>query len=356
MGTIDCYYNTGVFGPWSSLQGCFLTGQNTYFAGRLIVENGSTVATDRLGSVRGNGLQSNTIQYFPYGGEQQSGHEGVSKFGTYFRDAVGQDYAEQRYYNAGMGRFWSPDRKAGSLANPGSLNRYTYAHGDPVNLFDPHGTIVQAPDPGGPDAEDCILDPDYCEAYDAGGSGGCGGSAGAEFLDGSAPDPGGCEVPDPPPATPLPIECEADLYYRPVDIWWPKWLGATHSYGEVEEFNPNTDTFVFDIVVSGFPHNAINPNTGKPQTYINAYLNPPGAPPDPGSGQPQNVPYFETGMSAANCPGVLGALAVAMSWPVNGVPYSLTFNSNTFAHIIAGILGYPNLTGPPGAIGWYGSQ
>ena len=68
MGTIDCDY--------ASMQAvqCFVTGQDVYFAGKLVAEKGNP-ATDRLGSVRANGLNGN-IQYFPYGAEQTGGTEG----------------------------------------------------------------------------------------------------------------------------------------------------------------------------------------------------------------------------------------------------------------------------------------
>jgi RHS repeat-associated protein len=68
--------------------------------------------------------------------------DGREKFGTYFRDAIGQDYADQRYYNAGMGRFWSPDPggiRTAHASNPASWNRYSYVNGDPVNMSDPSG-------------------------------------------------------------------------------------------------------------------------------------------------------------------------------------------------------------------------
>jgi RHS repeat-associated protein len=64
------------------------------------------------------------------------------------RDGVGQDYAEQRYYNAGMGRFWSPDRGGGATANPGSLNTYAYTNGDPINKYDRHGREDDLPSGG----------------------------------------------------------------------------------------------------------------------------------------------------------------------------------------------------------------
>ena len=126
MATIGCTYNTGY------LELCHVSGENVYFAGQMIVDNGGPVVTDRLGSVRGDGSQySPNYQYYPYGAEQAPAGSGMTKFGTYFRDAIGQDYAEQRYYNAGMGRFWSPDPggiKTAVPSDPGSWNRYGYAY------------------------------------------------------------------------------------------------------------------------------------------------------------------------------------------------------------------------------------
>ena len=67
--------------------------------------------------------------------------DGREKFGTYFRDAIGQDYADQRYYGSGTGSFFTAGPGAGSGNASGSLtwNRYSYANGDPVNHWDPSG-------------------------------------------------------------------------------------------------------------------------------------------------------------------------------------------------------------------------
>jgi RHS repeat-associated protein len=109
--------------------------------------NGNCVVTDRLGSLRGIGTNESCggwthISYFPYGEEQTSTANGIEKFGTYFRDAVGQDYAQQRYYNLNTGRFWSVDPggiRTAHLGNPTSWNRYAYVNGDPINFRDPMG-------------------------------------------------------------------------------------------------------------------------------------------------------------------------------------------------------------------------
>ena len=237
MGTIDCDY--------ASMQAvqCLVTGQDVYFAGKLVAEKGNPVTTDRLGSVRANGLQGN-IQYFPYGAEQTGGTEGATKFATYFRDAVGQDYAEQRYYNAGMGRFWSADPTAGNTANPGSMNKYAYVQGDPINFTDPRGLdpncgpgmawdgegctnattgLGDVGSVGGPCGQNWMTDASLqgpCQVP-------CSGYAtmpGEDYLETAGP---ACQVPQGPPVqASLPLECEADLYYRPVDIWWAQIIGC----------------------------------------------------------------------------------------------------------------------------------
>jgi RHS repeat-associated protein len=127
-----------------------------YFGSKLIQANGSLVVTDRLGSVRAKNTAGSWTQtsYFPYGEERTSTPDGTEKFGTYYRDGPGQDYAEQRYYNNGTGRFWSVDPGGMGTADPSdptSLNRYAYVGGDPVNYRDPNGLFrcIECPsDPG----------------------------------------------------------------------------------------------------------------------------------------------------------------------------------------------------------------
>jgi RHS repeat-associated protein len=67
---------------------------------------------------------------------------GQDKFATYTRDAEsGLDYAYQRYFTSGLGRFLTADKKSGSAKPllPQSWNRYTYALGDPARYNDPTG-------------------------------------------------------------------------------------------------------------------------------------------------------------------------------------------------------------------------
>ncbi len=148
--------NGAVYDPWGkragvgsqvyfySLSGQRLTGPNgvnRYFGGKLIQSNGVGVATDRLGSVRANG-NGDRMVYKAYGTERTSTADGREKFGTYFRDGTGLDYADQRYYGD-SGRFLSPDPggiRTADPNNPTTWNRYSYANGDPANFFDPTGT------------------------------------------------------------------------------------------------------------------------------------------------------------------------------------------------------------------------
>lgn len=63
------------------------------------------------------------------------------KFATYFRDAGGLDYADQRYYTAVMGRFMTPDSITAGNATllPDNWNKYAYVSSDPAHKTDPFG-------------------------------------------------------------------------------------------------------------------------------------------------------------------------------------------------------------------------
>ena len=124
-----------------------------WFAGRLIrTRDGTTVFTDRVGSVRLRvttaGGPSERHGYFPYGEEQTATLGNRPKYGTYTRDAAtGLDYADQRYYGSGLGRFTTSDpyQASGGASQPGSWNRYAYVSGDPINRYDPRGLAEEEP-------------------------------------------------------------------------------------------------------------------------------------------------------------------------------------------------------------------
>ena len=119
------------------------TSYNVYFGGKLLKSNGAVVATDRLGSVRAND-NGESFRYYPYGEERTSTADNREKFGTYMRDSLTQDYADQRYYGVGSGRFMTPDPSMDNVdySDPTSWNAYAYVNGDPINFTDPDGTTA----------------------------------------------------------------------------------------------------------------------------------------------------------------------------------------------------------------------
>jgi RHS repeat-associated protein len=113
-----------------------LVSTNVWFGGRLVA-NGSWTHEDRLQSVG---------KYFPYGEDRYNPtpvnpSNDQEKFATYTRDSIsGLDYAVNRYYAAGMGRFMSADPyNSSNVGAPQSWNRYAYSYGDPINYLDPSG-------------------------------------------------------------------------------------------------------------------------------------------------------------------------------------------------------------------------
>jgi RHS repeat-associated protein len=130
-------YTVGVVG--STLVFTEVT-RNVWFGGKLIrtgsVSAQKSVVVDRLGSVRvrKQGSTTERFEYYPYGEEKPTATaQDNEKFATYYRDAAGWDYADQRYYQSTWGRF--------STVDPAKyrLNWYNYADNDPINKFDPEG-------------------------------------------------------------------------------------------------------------------------------------------------------------------------------------------------------------------------
>jgi RHS repeat-associated protein len=126
--------------------GCQPRVYDVYFGGKLVKSRGAVVATDRLGSVRASS-NGDRMTYYPYGEERTSTADGRDKFGTYMRDSVTQDYADQRYYGVGTGRFNVPDPSTGvNPRNPATWNKYAYVAGDPINFYDPSGLMAAPSD------------------------------------------------------------------------------------------------------------------------------------------------------------------------------------------------------------------
>jgi RHS repeat-associated protein len=99
--------------------------------------------SDRGGSIAGRKTSGGTERnyYYPWGEERSATANEREKFGTYFRDGNGIDYADQRYYQSQYGRFMTADpyKASAGVESPGSWNRYAYVEGDPVNRYDPTG-------------------------------------------------------------------------------------------------------------------------------------------------------------------------------------------------------------------------
>jgi len=97
-----------------------------YFGGRRLTTQ------DRLGSVG---------SYYPYGESRSGTVSNADSFATYYRDSTGLDYANQRYYAAGAGRFITADpyQASAGTSDPASWNRYAYVRGEPIGRIDPEG-------------------------------------------------------------------------------------------------------------------------------------------------------------------------------------------------------------------------
>jgi len=59
--------------------------------------------------------------------------------GEQFDPDLGLYYLRARHYNPQTGRFMGRDPQSGSSLDPRTLHKYLYAHGDPVNAWDPTG-------------------------------------------------------------------------------------------------------------------------------------------------------------------------------------------------------------------------
>ena len=136
LGTYNCCYNNGQFTISTA-------NINVYFGKKLIPAAARRTELSLHRPIRLSprpGLRRN-VAYYPWGEERTSTPNGTEKFGTYFRDGYGQDYADQRYYTAVFGRFWTRivGYRAANPKNPISWNLFAYVNGDPTNFMDRHG-------------------------------------------------------------------------------------------------------------------------------------------------------------------------------------------------------------------------
>jgi RHS repeat-associated protein len=143
--TVYVYSGTKVIAEYS---GGSLQKEYVYSGGKLLatVVGSSTIYhhPDHLSNrveTDGSGNVVRTFGQVPFGETwYETGTADKWKFTSYERDSeTTLDYAISRYYANGLGCFASPDVLQGDIANPQSLNRYSYVLGDPVNLVDPLG-------------------------------------------------------------------------------------------------------------------------------------------------------------------------------------------------------------------------
>jgi len=149
--------------------------------------------------------------HFPYGETWYMSSGGTKwQFTSYERDAEsGNDYAQARYNVSRLGRFSSPDPIPGSIADPQSLNRYSYVRNMPVMAIDPSGMCIAAATNISDDSEskgadasikyfvsDAELDPPQivCGSTNA-GSGAPGGSVSLDGVDITDYSGGGMGIP-----------------------------------------------------------------------------------------------------------------------------------------------------------------
>jgi RHS repeat-associated protein len=151
-------YTPQLGGSPAQLSFTLASGQERdYFFGKKLF-----TTEDNVGSAASGGT------FFPWGEQRTGSSSEQYGFATYWQDGESSlDYAWNRYYSSTLGRFVTPDPARNSMdpGNPQSYNRYSYVLNDPASNNDPTGLML----PSNPDlltAEDCIADPELCEALD----------------------------------------------------------------------------------------------------------------------------------------------------------------------------------------------
>ncbi len=104
---------------------------------------GTNVTTDS------SGIKKEVSEYLPFGGFSRHDKYGSSSevawfyfTGKKFDEETGLYYYGARYYDPSLGRFITADTIIKYPFNPQNLNRYSYAHNNPVNLIDPTGNFA----------------------------------------------------------------------------------------------------------------------------------------------------------------------------------------------------------------------
>ncbi|MDX2269259.1 MAG: RHS repeat-associated core domain-containing protein [Bryobacter sp.] len=122
--------------------GPLVMSEEVYFGGRKVAKwdgygNLAPLTTDRLHS-KGDGST-----FFPYGETKSGTAITGDSVATYSRDWSGLDYADQRWYAPGVGRFTGVDRIYPSQVqqSPAKFNRFSYVYNRPLDYLDIDGLV-----------------------------------------------------------------------------------------------------------------------------------------------------------------------------------------------------------------------
>lgn len=84
-------------------------------------------------------------KYYPFGRERSVSSLGTDKLFTGHQKEGDLYFMKARFYDPGLGRFLSADTIVPELANPQSLNRYSYVYNNPMVYTDPTGHDAMGP-------------------------------------------------------------------------------------------------------------------------------------------------------------------------------------------------------------------
>jgi RHS repeat-associated protein len=131
-------------GEYCLMDNVTVVREYVYFGGRMVARSNG----GNLEAFKADGLHSNQDApgggFFPYGETKSGAATTGESLATYSRDWHGLDYADQRWYSPGIGRFTTADPLEGVFdpRNPLTKNKFSYVIGDPINSSDQAGLGV----------------------------------------------------------------------------------------------------------------------------------------------------------------------------------------------------------------------
>jgi RHS repeat-associated protein len=159
---VNQYYEKPVLSVAEGNLGTGVVTTSYYLGGKLIAQREGTtlryVHQDSLSSTSAmstsTGTLDSSMNFFPFGSARSGDVNTEKKFTGQRLDDTGLYFYNARYYDAGIGRFISPDTIVPNPANPQSLNRYSYVLNNPLKYTDPTGHLyIDADGDGFPDED-----------------------------------------------------------------------------------------------------------------------------------------------------------------------------------------------------------